>query len=194
MIRATFAIVLAAALATAAAADAKTRAAAHRPSTPKTAPAKPAAAPAGPAPPTGPFDAREPNDLVTLLGAVDAKAQITARDADDVRLKAASPAGDFAIQFGGCNQQGHLCKAVQFDASAEAKTATLAEINGFNQSSLTCRIIQDKAGKPHVLYSSLVFASSSRQDMLTHVNAWRGCLADFATFLKDPPGYLAVAP
>lgn len=194
MTRTTFALALAAGLAVSGIVDAKTRAAAHRPAPAKPAASATAAAPVGPALPSGPFDAREPSDLAALLGALDAKAEVAARDADNVVLKAVSPAGAFAVQFGGCNQQGHVCKAMQFDASAEAKTATIAELNGFNQSSLTCRLYQDKAGKPHVLYSSLVFASTSRQDMLTHVNAWRGCLADFAAFLKDPPGYLAAAP
>lgn len=163
---------------------------------PRAAPRKAAARPpaAAPAAPAGPFDAREPAELSALLASLDAKTQVAARDADNVILRATSPTGSFAVQFGGCNPQGHQCRAVQFDASAEARTATLAEINGFNQSSLTCRIYQDKSGKPHVLYSTLVFAATGRQDMQTHVNAWRGCLADFGAFLKDPPGYLAAAP
>ncbi|RAK54207.1 YbjN domain-containing protein [Phenylobacterium soli] len=194
MTRKIIAIAVLAALALTGAAEAKTRTPTHRPAPAAPAAAKPAAAPATPPLPTGPFDAREPRDLAALLGALDAKAQVSAHDTENVVLKATSPAGDFAIQYAGCNQQGHLCKAVQFDASAQARTATVAEINGFNQSSLTCRLYQDKSGKPHVLYSTLVFASTGRQDMLAHVNAWRGCLSDFAAFLKDPPGYLAAAP
>ncbi|HEV2533192.1 MAG TPA: YbjN domain-containing protein [Phenylobacterium sp.] len=169
--------------------------AAPKPGPHKTPPAaKPATAAATDAAPGGPFDAREPGNLIALLATLDAKGQVTAHDREGVLIRVTSPAGGFTVQYEGCNQQGHVCSAVQFDASAEAKTATIAEINGFNQSSLACRIFQDKAGKPHVLYSSLVFASSSRQDMLTHINAWRGCLADFGGFLKDPPGYLAAAP
>jgi len=156
---------------------------------PKATPAPAAAAPAG-----APFDAREPGNLVALLASLDAKAQVTSHDKDGVLIKVTSPVGGFDVQYAGCNPQGRVCAALQFDASAQAKTATIAEINAFNQSSLACRIYQDKAGKPHVLYSSLVFASSSRQDMLMHINAWRGCIADFGGFLKDPPGYLASAP
>jgi hypothetical protein len=144
--------------------------------------------------PAGPFDARDSADFATLLGTVGAKAEVANRDKTGVLLKVASPAGGFTAQFDGCNQQGRLCQAVQLDAQAEAKTATIAEVNGFNQSSLACRIYQDKQGKPHVLYSALLFASTTRADMLTHVGAWRGCLSDFAAFLKDPTGYLASAP
>jgi hypothetical protein len=184
------------ALLIAAALAACSAAAAGKPAPHKAAPvAKPAtAAPVPAAPPTGPFDAREPGNLIALLTSLDAKAQVASRDKDGVLLKVTSPVGGFDVQYAGCNQQGRACAGLQFDASAEAKTATLAEINGFNQSSLACRIYQDKAGKPHVVYSSLVFASSSRQDMLTHINAWRGCISDFGGFLKDPPGYLASAP
>jgi len=46
----------------------------------------------------------------------------------------------------------------------------------------------------HVSYSALLFRGDTRQEMTTHVDAWRGCLGDFAAFLKDPPGYLAAAP
>jgi hypothetical protein len=171
--------------------------AAAKPPAHKAAPAARSAA-APPALPTveatGAFDARDPSSLMALLATLGAKAQTTSRDKEGVLLKVTSPAGDFRAQFDGCNQQGRACQALQFDAAADAKTATIAEVNGFNQSSLACRIIQDKAGKPHVLYSALVFASTTRADMLTHVNAWRGCLSDFAGFLKDPPGYLAAAP
>jgi hypothetical protein len=30
--------------------------------------------------------------------------------------------------------------------------------------------------------------------MLTQIDAWRGCIADFGSFLKDPTAYLASAP
>lgn len=184
------ALALTAAFAMAAPAAAGAKPAAHRPAA---AAAKPTVA-APPSAAGGPFDAREPASMVALLASVDAPAQVASHDAENVILRASSPAGSFAVQFGGCNPQGHLCKAVQFDATADARTATIAEINGFNQSSLTCRLYQDKAGKPHVLYSSLVFASDSPQDMLIHIGAWRACLSDFGGFLKDPPGYLASAP
>jgi hypothetical protein len=186
------ALAFTAALALAAPAAAASKPAAHKPAAAAPNPAAPAPAPA--LAPGGPFDAREPASMIALLASVDAPAQVASHDAENVTLKATSPAGSFAVQFGGCNPQGHLCRAVQFDAVADARTATIAEINSFNQSSLTCRLYQDKAGKPHVLYSSLVFASDSHQDMLTHIGAWRACLADFGGFLKDPPGYLAAAP
>lgn len=187
------ALALTAALALAAPASAATKPPAHKPAAAAN-PTAPAPAPAPASAPGGPFDAREPASMIALLASVDAPALVASHDAENVILKATSPAGSFAIQFGGCNPQGHLCKAMQFDAAADARTATIAEINSFNQSSLTCRLYQDKAGKPHVLYSSLVFASDSHQDMLTHVGAWRACLSDFGGFLKDPPGYLASAP
>ena len=178
---------LAAALATTGAA----KPAAHKP---PVAGKPPVVEQAAPAAPVGPFDARDPASLTALLGSLAAKAETASKDKSGVLLKVTSPAGGFTAQFDGCNQQGRNCQAVQLDAQAEARTASITEVNGFNQSSLACRIVQDKAGKPHVLYSTLVFASTTRADMLTHVNAWRGCLADFSTFLKDPPGYLASAP
>jgi hypothetical protein len=182
------ALALTAALAIAAPATAATRPATHKPAAPKPAPTAPAPGA------SGPFDAREPASMIALLAGLGASAQVASHDNDAVLLKVSSPVGAFSVQFSGCNPQGHACAGFLLDAAADAKTATTAEINGFNQSSLVCRIVQDKAGKPHVLYSSLVFASSTRQDMVTHVNAWRGCLADFGAFLKDPPGYLAAAP
>jgi hypothetical protein len=177
-----------AALATAAAA------APAKPAPHKAAPARPTVEAAGPALPSGPFDARDSADVAALLGALGGKAEVASKDKTGVLLKVSSPAGGFTVQFDGCNQQGRLCQAMQFEAFAEAKTATLAEVNAFNQASLACRIFQDKQGKPHVAYSALVFGSTSRTEAVTHVNAWRGCLSDFAAFLKDPPGYLASAP
>ena len=187
MTRHALALIAAACLTTAAAAAPK-----PAPHTP--AAAKLAAATAAPAPPSGPFDARDPASLSSLLTSLGATVQSGARDNGGVILKATSPVGAFTVQYDGCNQQGRVCAGVLFEALAEAKTATLAEVNGFNQSAFACRIFQDKANKPHVLYSTLVFPDTSRLDMANHVNAWRGCLAEFGRFLKDPPGYLAVAP
>ena len=70
---------------------------------------------------------------------------------------------------------------------------TLAQINAFNQTSVLCRLYQDKSGKAHVEYSTLLLPKDGRTEMLLHLNAWRGCLADFEAFLKDPTGYLAGA-
>ena len=68
-----------------------------------------------------------------------------------------------------------------------------AQLNAFNQTSVMCRLYQDKCGRPHVEYSALLFATDGRAEMLTHVNAWRGCIGDFTAFLKDPNGFLAGA-
>ncbi|WP_374469743.1 YbjN domain-containing protein [Phenylobacterium sp.] len=160
---------------------------------PKAPAAKPPGAKAAPAP-TGPFNAQDPASLTALLAALDAKAETARRETDAVLLKVTSPAGGFTAQFAGCNAQGRACRAIQFEATAERSSPTLAQINGFNQSSLTCRITQDRGGKPHVLYSTLLFPGDTRQDMLVQIQAWQGCLGEFGAFLKDPPGYLAVAP
>ena len=190
MTRHAFALIVAAALV------ATGVSAAAKPDPHKPAAAKPAAAPTAPVPalPSGPFDARDPSNLAALLTSLGATTQIGARDKEGVILKVAAPVGNFTVQFDGCNAQGRACAGVLFEAAAEAKTATLAEVNGFNQSSFACRIFQDKGSKPHLLYSTLVFAGTGRQEMGVHVNAWRGCLTDFGRFLKDPPGYLSVAP
>lgn len=171
------------------------KAAAPKAGAPKAPPAKAPPARAAPArPATGPFDGRDPASLVALLTSLDAKAELGGKVEDAVVVRVTSPAGAFQAQYAGCNAQGRACGAVQFDAVATQRTATLAEVNAFNQSSLTCRIFQDKAGKPHVLYSTLLFAADTRQEMLGHIGAWQGCLANFGAFLSDPPGYLASAP
>lgn len=189
MIRKACALLAAALLAGAAGPAPKAPAA--KPAAAKPAPAKSAASkPAA----QGPYDAQDPASLIALLASLDAKAEVTRKEGDAVILKVTSPAGGFEAQMAGCNAQGRACAAMQFDASAERASPTLPQINSFNQTSIACRIVQDRGGKAHVLYSALVFASDSRQDALTHIAAWRGCLGDFGAFLKDPTGYLASAP
>ncbi|WP_395674416.1 hypothetical protein [Phenylobacterium sp.] len=139
------------------------------------------------------FSVGDPASHIALLATLDAKAEVASQEADGVLLRVTSPAGGFTVQFAGCNATGKACKALQFDA-AGTTAPTLAQINGFNQSSLTCRIVQDRAGKPHVLYSALLLPTDTRDAALNHVAAWRGCLGDFGAFLSDPPGYLAAAP
>ena len=136
------ALALTAALALAAPASAATKPAGHKPAAAAN-PTAPAPAPA----PSGPFDAREPASMIALLASVDAPALVASHDAENVILKATSPAGSFAIQFGGCNPQGHLCKAVQFDSQVEAPGPTFAQLNAFNQTSAMIRLTISPAGR-----------------------------------------------
>ena len=98
------------------------------------------------------------------------------------------------MQFADCNPQGRDCKAVLFDNITDKAGPSFAQLNAFNQSSLTCRGYEDKTGKPHVVYSTLLFEGDSRQRMATQIAAWRGCVGEFRDFLKDPTAYLASAP
>lgn len=161
---------------------------------PKAAPAKSPPARAAPAAAAGPFNAQDPAALAGLLNAAGAKASVGKRDADAVLVAVTSPAADFTVQFVGCDGQGKACRAALFDFAAKSSSPTLAHLNGFNQSSALCRGYQARGGVAHVVYSALLFRGDTRQEMTTHVDAWRGCLGDFAAFLKDPPGYLAAAP
>jgi len=157
----------------------------------KAAPAaKPAAKPA--AEPF--FDARDPAMMVPLLASAGARAEIAHREADSVFLSVTSKTVAFTTQFVGCDTQGRKCAVALFDSAAVAGSPTLAQINSYNQTSAMCRGYQDKAGKAHILYSSLLFADDSRSRDLQQLAAWRGCLAEFHDFTADPVAYLAIAP
>lgn len=161
---------------------------------PRPPPAK--ASPAKPAPtrviaPVGDFDAQNPQGLMDLLGAAGAKVQTRSREVDTVFVAVTSKAAAFSMQFAGCSPQGRACRAVLLDAALDRATVSGAQINGFNQTSVMCRIYQDRAGVQHVLYSAVLFKTSSRDDLATHLQAWQGCLADAHDFLKDPVAYLA---
>ena len=142
----------------------------------------------------GAFDARDPMSLIALLATLDAQATISGKSEDAVSLKVTTPAYAFGAQYAGCDPQGRKCKAVAFSTVSAARTATLTQLNGFNQSSITCRVWLDRQGKPHVMYSALVQPQDSREAMREHLGAWQGCLASFGDFLADPNAYLASAP
>lgn len=164
---------------------------------PKHAPAKPAAAkPAAKAAPPakgGGVDAGDPQSLIALLASLSADASIARRDGDAVFLTVTSPTEVFSAQYAGCNDQGRDCQAVLFDRQGADGAPTLAQLNAFNQTSVMCRLYQDKAGRPHATYSALLFPRDGREELMMHLNAWRGCLGEFGAFLKDPPGFLAGA-
>ena len=159
------------------------------------APARPAA-PAKPPPPraatpVASFDAQNPQGLMELLGTAGAKVQTRSREDDTVFVSVTSTAASFSMQFAGCTPQGRGCRAVLLDAGLARATVSSAQINAFNQTSVMCRIYQDRADMQHVLYSAVLFKSLSRSDAETHLQAWQGCLADAHDFLKDPVAYLA---
>lgn len=159
------------------------------------APAKPQPKPAAAAKPAPPaFDARDPASLIALLGTMQAKAEVARKSEDSVYLNVVTPAFGFGAQYVGCNPQGKGCQGLAFSTAADKKTATLVQLNNFNQTSITCRVFQDKGGKSHVSYSTLLSSRDSRDEMRMHVGAWQGCLTSFGQFLNDPNGYLAAAP
>jgi hypothetical protein len=157
-------------------------------------PAKPPASPRStpPAATHASMDVRDPASLIGVLAELRAKAEVARRDSDAVFLTVTSATETFSAQFAGCDGKGVNCQAVLFDRQGTAQP-TQAQLNAFNQTSVLCRVYQDKAGRPHVEYSALLFPNEGRAELLMHVNAWRGCLGDFEAFLKDPPGYLAGA-
>jgi hypothetical protein len=155
---------------------------------------RPASRPArAPAPSAAALDARDPASLITLLASLSAKAEVARRDGDAVFLSVTSPTEVFSAQFAGCNPQGRSCQALLFDRQGAQGSPTLVQLNAFNQTSVMCRLYQDKGGRAHVIYSSLLSPKDGRAEMLLHLNAWRGCIGDFNAFVKDPTGFLAGA-
>jgi len=161
---------------------------------PKTAPAKPAAksAPAKAAP-AGPYDAQNPQNLMEILGSAGAKVQTSRREADSVFVTVISTAANFSLQFAGCSAQGRACQAALFDSILDGGAPTLAQVNGFNQTSVFCRLYQDKTGRPHATYAALLVKSDTRETAMLHLAAWQGCLGESRDFLRDPIAYLANA-
>ncbi|HEY3697565.1 YbjN domain-containing protein [Phenylobacterium sp.] len=157
---------------------------------------KAAAAPraAKPPAPQGPFDARDPASLIALLASMDAHASVAERAQTDVKLNVTTPGFSFGAQYVGCAANGKGCQALAFSTSSDRQRATLAQINAFNQTSITCRLFMDKGGQPHVVYSTVLSNTDTREEMRTHLGVWQGCLASFGAFLGDPNGYLASAP
>jgi hypothetical protein len=168
--------------------------AAPKPVAAKAAPARPAPPPKATPAPVADFDARNPESVVALLNAGGGKAAIARKDPDEVLVTVASVAANFSLQFAACDPQGRACKAVQFDSMVEAPGPSFAQLNAFNQTSAMCRGTEDKAGKPHVLYSTLLFADDTYDHFRTQIAAWTGCIGEFRNFLKDPSAYLASAP
>ncbi|MFI4964032.1 MAG: hypothetical protein ACHP9T_01575 [Caulobacterales bacterium] len=154
----------------------------------KPAPAKPLAAP------VADFDARNPTSVIAVLNSGGGKATLVQKDADAVLITFVSLAANFSLQFDACDAQGRACKAVEFDSIVETPGPTFAQLNAFNQTSAMCRGYEDKAGKPHIVYSTLLFADDPYEHFRTEMLAWTGCIGEFRNFLKDPNGYLASAP
>jgi hypothetical protein len=180
-----------------------TMGAAHKPAAPKAAapaakagPAKPAPAPAAGkfVSPVADFDARNPTSVMAVLNSGGGKASLLQKDADTVLVGFVSLAANFTLQFEACDAQGRACKAIEFDSIVEQPGPTFAQLNAFNQTSVMCRGYEDKAGKPHVVYSTLLFADAPYEHFRTQMLAWTGCIGEFRNFLKDPNGYLASAP
>lgn len=140
------------------------------------------------------YDPQDPQSLTALLAEMDAKAEVVTKGEDEVLLRVTTPVFGFAARFAGCDRQGRKCQALAFSTQSSGPSPNLIQLNAFNQTSLTCRVWQDKAGKANVMYSALISPRATAEDARTHVGAWQGCLASFGEFVKDPAAYLASAP
>ena len=144
--------------------------------------------------PVANFDARNPASVIAVLNSGGGKATQLQKDADTVLVGFVSIAANFTAQFEACDAQGRSCKAIEFDASLDLPGPSFAQLNAFNQTSVMCRGYEDKSGKPHIVYSTLVFADEPYDHFRSQMLAWTGCIGEFRNFLKDPNGYLASAP
>jgi len=160
----------------------------------KPAPRPAAAKPAAAKPAAGAFDARDPASLIDLLSTMGAKGEIVRTNESDVFMKVSTPGFAFTAQYVDCDAKGRACGGVAFSTFSEQGRSTLAQLNAFNQTSISCRVFDDQAGKPHVMYSALVSRTDTREEMRNHLGVWQGCLSTFGLFLSDPIGYLASAP
>lgn len=159
----------------------------------KPAAAKPAAAkPAAPKPPArSGFDARDPAALAALLVEAGAKTE-SARGGDgQVAMKVVTPGGGFGMQFANCDAKGKACAGVAFSTGFDRQAPSLAHMNLFNRTQFACRGFMGEDGKPNVMYSTLLTARMSAEDMKQHIGVWQGCLGAFAQFTRDPAGFLA---
>jgi len=123
-----------------------------------------------------------------------AKAEVVNSSDGDVKLAVTTPSFSFGAQFVDCGKTGQTCQGLAFSTSSEKQHANLAQLNAFNQTSITCRVFQDQSARPHVVYSTILTAQDTREEMRIHLGVWQGCLVTFGAFLSDPAGYLASAP
>lgn len=139
------------------------------------------------------FDARNPKGMIELITSAGGAAGPMRRDTDAVFVTVTAAAANFSVQFAGCDAAGRLCQAALFDTQLDGGSPTLSQLNGFNQTSVVCRLYQDKAGKPHATYAALLMRTDTRDSASLHLAAWRGCMAEAGLFLRDPVAYLANA-
>lgn len=153
---------------------------------------KPAAkAPAGKASAKAAFDARNPASLISLLTAMDAKAERGPTGDGSVTLKVSTPGGGFGAQFVGCDAKGEACRGVAFSTAFERRGATLAQLNMFNRTQIACRGFLTDDGRSNVMYSAMLTSRLSAEDMRQHLGIWQGCLVTFNQFTADPVRFLA---
>ena len=150
------------------------------------------AAAAKPAPAKVPaFDARRPADVIAVLGAMEAKAEILRKDQGQIFMKVTTPGGGFGAQMVGCDEAFTACKAIALFSAFSRKGVNLAQINDYNRSQLTCRGIMTPSGEPSVMYAALLNGRMTRDEVREHVGVWQGCLTGFGEFIQDPIGFLS---
>lgn len=156
--------------------------------------ATPAAKPAPPkaaAPKAAAFDARKPADVISVLGSMEAKAEIVRQDQGQIFMKVTTPGGGFGAQMVGCGEAFASCRAIALFSAFSRKGVNMAQINDYNRSQLTCRGIMTPSGEPSVMYAVLVNGRMTREELREHVGVWQGCLGGFGEFIQDPIGFLS---
>lgn len=150
------------------------------------------AAAAKPPPPKAPaFDARRPADVIALLAAMEAKADIARQGEGQVFMNVTTPGGGFGAQMVGCDETFAACRAIALYSAFSRKGVNMVQINDYNRSQLTCRGIMTPSGEPSVMYAVLLNGRMTREELREHVGVWQGCLSGFGEFIQDPIGFLS---
>ena len=166
--------------------------AAAKASAPKPAPAKAAQAKATDTKSkSGPFNASNPADIVTLLSTMGAKATPAKSEDGMVFLDVTAPGTSFGVQMIGCDSKGAACHAMALFTVFDKTGITLAQLNDFNRSQFACRGLQTPDGHPSVMYAALLDNHTTQDQTKAHLGVWQGCLKGFGEFVGDPVGFLS---
>jgi hypothetical protein len=136
------------------------------------------------------FDARRPKDVLSVVTTNGASGELKAAKDGKPYIDAKAGKIFFDVDFYDCDDAKALCTTQNFYASWTSKDVTVEQMNRWNRWTLWCPGYLDKDGEPNMWSNTPVYAHETREDVVSTVDGWMGCLRDFDAFVANPEDVL----
>ena len=140
--------------------------------------------------PAAALDARNPDDVLSVLVTNGASGEMKVGDDGGKFIEAKTGQLSFEVEFYKCNKEQNNCETVSYQLGFDSVLVNVDQINIWNRWTLYCPTYLTKENHPHIWMSVSPTLHDTRADIAAQQDRFLGCLSDFDKFTDNPENYI----